>query len=82
MIYLDPARALKDLLDMKVTVIAIITGALGTIFKVLIRELEELEFGSLVKTIHSTLLLRLARILKRFVDALYLFLWVLWHINP
>ena len=49
---------------MKVTVIPIVIGALGTIPKVMIKELEELEIGGQVDTIQTTASLRLTRILK------------------
>ena len=41
--YLDLARELKKLWNLKVTVIPIITGELGTVPKGLVRELEDLE---------------------------------------
>ena len=41
--YLDLARELKKLWNMKVTVIPIVIGALGTIPKGLVKRLEELE---------------------------------------
>ena len=41
--YLDLAWELKNLWKMKVTVITLVTGALGMIPKGLVRELEELE---------------------------------------
>ena len=50
---------------MKVTVIPIVIGALGTIPKRLVRELEELEIKEQVETIQTTTMLRSARILKR-----------------
>ena len=43
--YLDLALELKMPWIMKVTVIPIVIGALGTIRKVLVRSLEELEIG-------------------------------------
>ena len=43
--YLDLARELKKLWNMKVTVIPIVIGALGTIPKGFVRGLEELEIG-------------------------------------
>ena len=41
--YLDLARELKKLLNMKVTIIPIIIGALGTVIKGLLKGLEDLE---------------------------------------
>ena len=58
--YLDLARELKKLWNMKVTI--------GTITKELLKGLEELEIGGRVETIQTTALLRTARILKRFPE--------------
>ena len=63
--YLDLARKLKKLWNMKVTIVPIVTGALGTIAKGLLEGLEELEVGRQVETIQTTALLRTARILRR-----------------
>ena len=63
--YLDLARELKRLWNMKVTIVPIVIGALGTITKGLLKCLEELEIGGRVETIETTALLRMARILKR-----------------
>ena len=60
--YLDLAIKLWN---MKVTVIPIETGALGTVTKGLAERLEDLEIRGWVKTIQTTALLRLARILRR-----------------
>ena len=46
--------------NMKVTVILIVTGALGTIPKGLVRWLEELKIGGRAETIQTTAWLRLA----------------------
>ena len=43
----------------------IVTGALGTITKGLLKGLEDLEVGGRVETIQTTALLRMARILRR-----------------
>ena len=51
--------------NVKVTVIPIVIGSLGTILKSLVRSLGELEIGRRVETIQTTALLRLARILRR-----------------
>ena len=56
--YLDLGRELKKLWNMKVTVIQIIIGALGTVTKGLIQRLENLEITGRVKTNQSTALLR------------------------
>ena len=50
---------------MKVTVISIVIGALGTIPKDLIKGPEDLEIKGLVEAIQTTALLRSARILRR-----------------
>ena len=51
--YLNLARELKKLLNMKVTVIPIVIVALGTITKVLVKRQEDLEIRGLVETIHT-----------------------------
>ena len=43
--YLDLARELKKLWNMKVTIIPIVIGAFGTVTKGLIKGLEDLEVG-------------------------------------
>ena len=63
--YLDLARELKKLWNMKVTIVPIVIGALGTITKGLLNGLEDLEVGARVETIQTTALLRTARILRR-----------------
>ena len=63
--YLDLARELKKLWNMIVTIMPIVTGALGTITKGLLKGLEDLEVGGRVETIQTTALLRTARILRR-----------------
>ena len=50
---------------MKVMVIPIVIGALGTIPKRLVKGLEELEIKGHVEIIQTTALLRSARILRR-----------------
>ena len=62
--YLDLARELKKLWNMKVTIVPIVIGALGTITKGLLKSLEDLEVGGRVETIQTTALLRTARILR------------------
>ena len=49
--YLDLARELKKLWNMKVTIVPNVTGALGTITKGLLKGLENLEIGGRVETI-------------------------------
>ena len=61
--YLDFARELKKLWNMKVTIIPIVIDAFGTVTKGLLKGLEDLEFGGWVETIQTIALLRTARIL-------------------
>ena len=66
--YLDLARELKNLWNMKVTIVPIGIGALGTITRGLLKGLEDLEVGGRVETIQMTALLRTARILRRVLE--------------
>ena len=66
--YLDLARELKKLWNIKVTIVPIVIGALGTITKGLLKGLEDLEFGWRVETIQMTALLRTAKILRRVLE--------------
>ena len=66
--YLDLARKLKKLWNMKVTIVPIVIGAFGTITKGLLKGLEDLEIGGRVETIQMTALLRTARILRRVLE--------------
>ena len=66
--YLDLARELKKLWNMKVTIVPIVIGALGTITKGLLKGLEDLEVGGPVETIQTTAQLRTARILRRVLE--------------
>ena len=66
--YIDLARELKKLWDMKVTIIAIVIGAFGTVTKGLLKRLKDLEVGGRVETIQNTTLLRTARILRRVLE--------------
>ena len=59
------ARELKKMWNMKVTIIPIVIGALDTVTKGLLKELEDLEVRGRVETIQTTALLRTARILRR-----------------
>ena len=61
--YLDLARELKKKMwNMQVTVIPIVVSVVGMVPKGLERGLEQLEIGRRIKTIHTTVLVRLARI--------------------
>ena len=53
---------------MKVTIVLIVIGALGTITKRLLKGLEDLEVGGRVETIQTTALLRTAGILRRVLE--------------
>ena len=62
--YLNLARELKKLWNMKVTIVPIVVGALGTITKGLLKGLEDLQIGGRVETA----LLRTVRILRWFLE--------------
>ena len=66
--YLDLARELKKLWNMKVRIIPILIGAFGTVTKGLQKGLEDLEVGERVETIQTIALLRTARILRRVLE--------------
>ena len=66
--YLDLARELKKLWNMKVTIVPVVIGALGTVTKGLLKGLEDLEVSGRVETIQTTVLLRTARILRRVLE--------------
>ena len=66
--YLDLAREIKKLSNMKVTIVPILIGAFGTITKGLLKGFEDLEVGGRVETIQLTALLRTARILRRVLE--------------
>ena len=53
---------------MKVMMIPVVIGALGTVTKRLVQGLEDLEIRGRVETIQMTALLRLARILRRVLE--------------
>ena len=53
---------------MKVTVIPIVIGELGTVTKVLVQRLEDLEIRGQVEIIQSIALFRSARILRRALE--------------
>ena len=67
--YLDLARELKKLWNMKVTIVSIVNCAFGTITKGLLKGLADLEVGGRVETIQTTALLRTARILRRVLES-------------
>ena len=66
--HLDFARGLKKLSNMKVTIVPIVIGTLGTVTKGSLKGLEDLEVGGWVETIYTTALLRTARILRRVLE--------------
>ena len=66
--YLDIARELRKLWNMKVTIILIVIGAFSTVTKGLFKGLEDLEVGGRVQTIQTTALLKTARILRRILE--------------
>ena len=53
---------------MKVTIVPVVIGALGTITKWLLKGPEDLDVGGRVETIQTTALLRTARILRRVLE--------------
>ena len=53
---------------MKVTIVPIVIGALGTITKGLLKGLEDVEVGGRVKTIQMTAFLRTATILRSVLE--------------
>ena len=63
--YFDIARKLKKLFNIKVTILKIVIGALGTITEELVQGLEELEIRRGTETIQITALLRSTKILRR-----------------
>ena len=66
--YLDLARDLKKLWNMKVTIEPIVICAFGTITKGLLNGLEDLEVGGRLATIQMTTLQRTVRILRRVLE--------------
>ena len=62
--YLDLARELKNVWNMKVKVIPIVVGALGTVPK----GLENIDIRGKIETIQNTALLQSARILRRVLE--------------
>ena len=66
--YLDLAREVKKLWDMKVMVIPIVSDAHGTDIKGLVQGLEDLEIKGQMETIQTTALLRTARTQRRIME--------------
>ena len=66
--YLDLARELKKLWNMKVTIIPIVIGTYGTVIKGLLKGLKDLEVRGRMETIQTTALLRTATVLKRVLE--------------
>ena len=66
--YLDLARELRKLWNMRVTVIPSVVGVLGKGHKGLERGLEELKIRGQIETIQTTALLRSARTLRRVLE--------------
>ena len=62
--YLDLAREIKKPWNMKVMIVPIVTGALGTVTKGLLKGQENMEIRGRVETIQTTALLRMSRILR------------------
>ena len=63
--YWDFAMELKNLWNMKVTVILMVIVALGTVTKEVVQGLGDLEITGRVETVQTTALLISARILRR-----------------
>ena len=66
--YFDLAWELKKLWNMKVTIIPIVIGALGTVTKGLVQKREDLEIIGRVETVQTTPLLRSTRILRKVLE--------------
>ena len=66
--YLNLARELKKLWDMKMSIVPIVIGAFGTVTEGLLKDLEDLDVGGRVETIQTTVLLKTARILRRVLE--------------
>ena len=66
--YVDLARELKKLRNMKVTEIPVVIGALGVVTKGYVQELEYLEISSSVEIIQKTALLRSSRIPRQVLE--------------
>ena len=70
--YLDFARELKKLWNMKVMVAPMVIGALCPISKGLVQGLEDLEIRGGVEAIQTTELLRSARIMRKVLGTCHL----------
>ena len=66
--YLDLARELKQLYNMKMMVITIVIAAPSSVTKGYAQELEELELRGHVDTIQTASFLRLVRLLRRVLE--------------
>ena len=66
--YLDLARELKKQWNMRVKVVSIVIGALGTIPKGLEKSLSKLRIKGRIETIQTTALLKSARIIRRVLE--------------
>ena len=66
--YLNLARVLEKLWNVKVTIIPVGIGAFGTVTKGLLKGLEDLEVGGREETIQTTTLLKTARIPRRVLE--------------
>ena len=66
--YLDLAKELKKLWNMKVTIVPIAIGAFGTVTEGLLKDLDNYEVGRRVEAIQTTALLGTARILRRVLE--------------
>jgi len=66
--YLDLARELKKLWNMKYKVIPIVVGVLGTVPIKLEKRLEDLEIRGRIETIQNTALLQSVRIFRRVLE--------------
>ena len=66
--YLELARELKNLRNMRIKVILIVAGVLGTAPRKRKKGLEKLEISWRIENIQTTTLLRSARILRRVLE--------------
>ena len=69
--YLALTEKLNKLWYMKVTIIAMVIGNLGTVTKGLVQGLADLEIRGRVETVQTTVLLRETWILRRFQETLW-----------
>ena len=66
--YMDLARELKNLWNLKMTIIPIVIGAFDRVTKGLLKGLEDLEVGGRVETIQTIAILRTAKILRTILE--------------